>query len=84
MTIYRYEFLDNRVTNEKVVRIFSYKTFSGHKIFRCTVYNKPFHVNCELSKVNRFSGSTITVFKKLSAIEMEKIWERIEKERGFC
>ena len=77
MTIYRYEFMANRVTNEKVVRIFSYKTFSGQKIFKCTVYSKPFYVDCELSEVNWFTGSTLTVFKKLSLIEMKKIWERI-------
>lgn len=82
MTIYRYEFLGNRVTNEKVVRIFSSKTFSGYKIFKCKVYSKPFYCDCELSEVNWFSGSTITVFKKLSKIEMKKIWERIEKE--YC
>ena len=78
MTIYRYEFLDNRVTNEKVVRIFSYKNFSGQKIFKCTVYSKPYYCDYELSEVNWFTGSTLTVFKKLSVIEMKKMWERIE------
>ena len=82
MTTYRYEFMANQVTNEKVVRIFSSKTFSGYKIFKCTVYSKPYYCDYELSEVNWFTGSTLIVFKKLSEIEMKKIWERIEKE--YC